>query len=73
MILGALIQKLCFQDDSSGHLGFGPLAKNAGILGRDLGLNGHGIEVLDPTHYEPNYTSLPRFIIIQLIFVFTIT
>ena len=37
MILGALVQKLIFQDGASGHLGFGPLVKNAGILGRDTG------------------------------------
>ena len=37
MILGALVQKLIFKDDAGGHLGFGPLAKNAGIFGRDLG------------------------------------
>jgi hypothetical protein len=39
MILGALVQKLIFQDGAGGHLGFGPLAKNAGIFGRDMGAN----------------------------------
>jgi hypothetical protein len=37
MILGALVQKLIFQDGAGDHLGFGHLAKNAGIFGRDLG------------------------------------
>ena len=39
MILGALVQKLIFQDGAGGHLGFGPLVKNAGIFERDLGAN----------------------------------
>jgi hypothetical protein len=38
MILGALVQKLIFQDGASGHLG-STLAKNVGIFLRDLGLN----------------------------------
>lgn len=37
MTLGALVQKLIFQDGAGGHLGFGPLAKNAGIFARGLG------------------------------------
>ena len=36
MILGALVQKLIFQNDPGGHFGFGPLAKNAGIFERDM-------------------------------------
>ena len=36
LILGALVQKLIFQDCSGGHFGFCPLAKNAGIFVRDL-------------------------------------
>ena len=36
MILGALVQKLISKDYASGHLGFHPLAKNAGIFGRDV-------------------------------------
>ena len=39
MILGALVQNLIFQDGAASHLGFGPLAKNAGIFGRDMGAN----------------------------------
>ena len=35
MILVALVQNLIFQDAS--HLGFGLLAKNAEIFGRDMG------------------------------------
>ena len=37
MILGALVQKLIFQDGASGHVGFVPLAKNVRIFGRDMG------------------------------------
>ena len=37
MILGALVQNLIFQDGAAGQLGFGPLAKNAGIFERDMG------------------------------------
>ena len=37
MILGDLVQKLIFQNGASGHFGFCPLAKYAGIFGRDLG------------------------------------
>ena len=44
MILGALLQKLIFQDGAGGHLGFGPLEKNAGISGMDRGLHFFFIE-----------------------------
>ena len=37
LIVGALVQKVIFQDGAGGHLGFGPLVKNAGILGRSRG------------------------------------
>jgi hypothetical protein len=37
MIVGALVQKLIFQEGAGGHLGFRPLAKIAGIFARDLG------------------------------------
>ena len=36
MIICALVEKLIFQYDASGHLGFRALAKNAGIFGRDI-------------------------------------
>ena len=36
--VGALVQTQIFQDGVGGHLGFGPLAKNAGIF-----LEGHGV------------------------------
>ena len=34
LILGALAQKLFFQNGASGHFGLGPLAKNASIFAR---------------------------------------
>ena len=37
MILVTLVQNIIFQDGATSHLGFGPLAKNAGIFGRDMG------------------------------------
>ena len=37
MNIGAPVQKLIFQDGGGGHLGFGPLEKNAGIFERGLG------------------------------------
>ena len=39
MIIGALVQNLIFQNGAGGHLGFWPLAKNAGIFARDMGAN----------------------------------
>ena len=36
MIIGALVQNLIFQNGGSGHFGFWPLAKNAGIFARDM-------------------------------------
>ena len=38
-IIGALVQNLIFQNGAGGHLGFWPLAKNAGIFARDMGAN----------------------------------
>ena len=35
MILGALVQMLFFQDGAIGHLGFGSLATNVKMFGRD--------------------------------------
>ena len=37
MILGHLDQMLIFRDGAGRHFEFGPLAKNAGIFGRDMG------------------------------------
>jgi hypothetical protein len=37
MIIGALVQNLIFQNGAGGHLGFWPLATNAGIFARDMG------------------------------------
>ncbi len=37
MILGALVQKLIFGDDVSGHFGFRAVAKIPRIFGRDTG------------------------------------
>ena len=39
MIIGALVKNKKFQNGVGGHLGFWPLAKNAGILARDIGAN----------------------------------
>ena len=39
LIVGALVQKLIFQDSAGGHFGFGPLAKNAGKFSRDRDSN----------------------------------
>ena len=39
VIRGALVQKLIFRDGANGHFGFGPLAENARIFGRDPGAN----------------------------------
>ena len=35
MNLGAPVQRLFLHDGGGGHLGFGPLGKNAGIFGKD--------------------------------------
>ena len=45
MIIGALVQNLIFQDGAASHLGFWPLAKNAGIFGSDMGAKFFFIEV----------------------------
>ena len=37
MILGHMDQKFIFIDGAGCHFEFGPLEKNAGIFGRDLG------------------------------------
>ena len=37
IILGALVQKLSFQDGYGGHFGKRPLVKNPGIFARDMG------------------------------------
>ena len=37
MILGHMDQKFIFIDDAGHHFEYGPVEKNAGIFGRDLG------------------------------------
>ena len=39
IILGALVKKLLLQDSAGCHFGFGPLAKNADIFAKDMGLH----------------------------------
>ncbi len=39
MSVSALVPKSIFQDGAGGHLGFCPLAKNAGLFARGLGAN----------------------------------
>ena len=38
MIIGTLVKISIFQNGAGGHLEFWPLAKNAGIFARDMGL-----------------------------------
>ena len=55
-IIGALVQNLIFQNGFSGHLGFGPLEKNAGIFGRDMEAN-YFIESPKKSNQSSNLTS----------------